>query len=215
METNRIQIKTLIVSLIALISVELATRFVALKTEYSPTVILGVARLLEIILIILVVQNWEKGTSSIGLERFKILYGIRRGLIWSACFGGIVFLVSLFLLSLGINPSKFIKTDLPSSHIEIFILFLVAGIVGPVAEEFFFRGILFGFFRQWGFGIAFVLSVILFTIAHPGFPKLSFSQIIGGMVFAIAYEVEKNLMVPIIVHVLGNVAILAMPLIWS
>jgi membrane protease YdiL (CAAX protease family) len=215
METDRIKVKTPIASLIAVISVELAARFVALKIEYFPMAILGAARLLEIILMISIVQIWEKGTSSIGLERSKILCGIRRGLIWSAGFGGVAFLVSLFLLRLGINPSKFIKTDLPSSHTEILILLLVVGMVGPIAEEIFFRGILFGFFRRWGFWIAFVLSVTLFTIAHPGFPKLSFSQIIGGMVFAMAYEVEKNLMVPIIVHVLGNVAILAMPLIWS
>lgn len=213
METNRIKVKTLLVSLIAMIFIELGARTVSLKILVYPMVILGVARLLEIILMILIIQTREQGTSSIGLGRSKILRGMRRGLIWSAYFGGGTFLVSLFLLIVGIDPSKFIKANLPSSHIEILILLLVVGIVSPVAEEIFFRGILFGFFRRWGFWVAFVLSVILFTIAHPSFPKLSFSQIIGGIVFVTAYEVEKNLMVPIVIHVLGNMAILTISLI--
>jgi membrane protease YdiL (CAAX protease family) len=33
---------------------------------------------------------------------------------------------------------------------------------------------------------------------------------VGGIVFAIAYEKEKNLMVPITIHCLGNLAIFSL-----
>jgi hypothetical protein len=36
---------------------------------------------------------------------------------------------------------------------------------------------------------------------------------IGGILFAVAYELEKNLLVPIIIHVLGNLAIFVLALI--
>jgi hypothetical protein len=36
-------------------------------------------------------------------------------------------------------------------------------------------------------------------------------QIVGGLLFALSYEVEKNLMVPIIIHMSGNLAIFSLP----
>jgi len=37
-------------------------------------------------------------------------------------------------------------------------------------------------------------------------------QVVGGLVFAVAYEIEESLMVPIIIHVLGNLAIFTLSL---
>jgi len=78
---------------------------------------------------------------------------------------------------------------------------------GPVAEEIFFRGILYGFFRRWGAVAAVVLSTVIFVLAHPIFPGIPLPQVVGGVVFAVAYEVEGSLMVPITIHALGNMAI--------
>ena len=38
-------------------------------------------------------------------------------------------------------------------------------------------------------------------------------QVIGGLVFAISYEIRKNLFVPITIHVMGNMAIFTLSLI--
>jgi membrane protease YdiL (CAAX protease family) len=35
---------------------------------------------------------------------------------------------------------------------------------------------------------------------------------VGGVVFALAYEKEKNLLVPIVIHISGNLAIFALSL---
>ena len=44
-----------------------------LQGLYYPMIILGVMRLLEIIIIILIVLIWGNGTSSIGLARSKMI----------------------------------------------------------------------------------------------------------------------------------------------
>jgi len=48
-----------------------------------------------------------------------------------------------------------------------------------------------------GVYVAVVLSTLLFVITHPVGHNLPLTQIIGGIVFAVAYEKEKSLLVPI------------------
>jgi uncharacterized protein len=45
------------------------------------------------------------------------------------------------------------------------------------------------------------------VLVHPMDRSLPVTQIIGGLLFAVAYEVEGNLLVPITIHALGNLAI--------
>jgi len=106
-----------------------------------------------------------------------------------------------------------ILSHLPKKANEIALFFIVGGIVGPITEELFFRGILYGFFRKWGILIALVISTTVFVFAHPFFPKIPVTQLVGGIVFALAYEIEKNLTVPIVIHVLGNMAIFTLSLV--
>jgi membrane protease YdiL (CAAX protease family) len=77
----------------------------------------------------------------------------------------------------------------------------------------FFRGMLYGFLRRWGVVVAIVVSTGVFVLAHPisqGFPL---PQVAGGIVFALAYELEGSLMTPIVIHVLGNFAIFTLSMI--
>jgi membrane protease YdiL (CAAX protease family) len=87
-------------------------------------------------------------------------------------------------------------------------------LIGPIAEEIFFRGILYGFFRRWGIPAAVILSTFLFVLSHShtSGPAIPVTQLIGGILFAVAYEIEKNLLVPITIHSLGNLAIFTLAL---
>jgi uncharacterized protein len=129
-------------------------------------------------------------------------------LIWSAGFGIIILCVFVVLFVAGTNPLIFIQTDLPKKSNELIYYFFIAGVVGPIAEELFFRGIIYGFFRRWGILFALVLSVLFFVLAHPHIPRIPLTQIIGGIVFALAYEVEGSLITPITIHSIGNTTIL-------
>ena len=207
MEAKQIEIKALFISLAAVVSIEAATRMVISTGLRYPMIILGGTRLLEIGLIILCVSIWGKGFPSIGLARSRIVPGLRKGLIWSAGFAVVTFLAFVILFITGIDALKLIEVRLPAQHGEIILFFLVGGVVGPIAEEVFFRGILYGFLRRWGVVVALVVSTLIFVLAHPIFPGIPLPQVVGGIVFAVAYEIEGSLTVPITIHVLGNLAI--------
>ncbi len=210
MEANKITLKTLAVSIGAVFVLEAVFRLAMTGQTASPWSALGVIRCMEALLLLFIAFRFEKNPNAIGLSRSSLLPGLVRGLIWSACFGiaaGVLFLVSLMA---GINPLKLFNAPLPSAPRQIFIFFLVGGVIGPIWEEIFFRGIIFGFFRRWGVYAAILISTVLFVLPHYDGHHLPLTQIVGGIVFAVAYEKEKSLMVPIAIHCLGNMAIFSL-----
>jgi len=136
--------------------------------------------------------------------------GFMRGLIWSACFAIAAGILFIILIAIGVNALDFLHGSIPSSWQHIVGFLLVGGVIGPIAEEVFFRGVIYGFFRQWGAVIAIILSTLIFVITHPIGGSIPVTQLVGGIVFALAYEKEQNLMVPITIHCLGNLAIFSL-----
>jgi len=210
MEANRITLKTLAISIAAVFAMETVFRLAMSGQSGSPLPALGISRTMEALCLLYIARRFGKNPNAIGLSRSSMLPGLAKGLIWSVCFGiaaGILFLV---LFAAGLDPLKFVNTPLPSAPYQIFIFFLVGGIIGPIWEEIFFRGIIFGFFRRWGVYAAILISTALFVLPHYDGHHLPLTQIVGGIVFSIAYEKEKNLMVPVTIHCLGNMAIFSL-----
>jgi membrane protease YdiL (CAAX protease family) len=213
METKPIEIKVLLLTLGTLILIEGAARLLISRGLYDSMIVLGVTRIIETMIIASFVLLWGKGLSSIGLARARIAHGVMRGLIWSAGFAVVVALASAVLYLVGIDLLVLLKVRLPGRLSEILLFLLVGGMVGPMAEELFFRGMLYGFLRRWGSVVAIVVSTGLFVLAHPisqGFPL---PQAVGGIVFALAYEIEGSIMTPIVIHVLGNLVLYTLSLI--
>ncbi len=206
---NEMQItsKSLILSLAIaafFISIEYLVGYFAPTSRTYQLLFLGAIRLVEIWLFISII-----GTSSLGLEKNDLLQGFIRGLLWSLAFGAMVLIIAEALWLWGINPLKMMRSKLPEKLPELIVFYCVGGLIAPVAEEIFFRGIVYGFFRRRGIFAALFLSTLLFFTAHP---KANLPQLIGGIVFAIAYETEKRLMTPIVIHALGNMAIFTISL---
>ena len=141
METSqRVQINILIFILVATLVVEWIQKIIASRVSYDPMIILGAARLLQVVLIFLIVVIWGKGVGSIGLDLQRIFFGIKKGLIWSFGFGILAFFGYLVLFLVGIDPLPMIKMSM-NSNINQFIIFIcIGGILGPVAEEIFLGG---------------------------------------------------------------------------
>ncbi len=213
MEAKEIQIKTLFLCLSAVIAVELATWVVTSKSGYHPMLILATARLLQILLIILIVVTWGKGLPSIGMARSEMFSGLKRGLLWSAGFGALGSIACVGLFAASINPLTLIKARLPTQTGDLVLFFIVGGMLGPVAEEVFFRGILYGFLRRWGVIVALILSTLIFVLCHPISHGIPVTRLVGGLLFALAYEFGGSLIVPITIHTLGNLAIFTLSLI--
>jgi membrane protease YdiL (CAAX protease family) len=210
-EAKPITVKTLALSFAAVAFVEAGLFFS--RGTYDPLLGLGVARFLELGLIVLIVHSVEESLSSIGLDRTRWVAGLKRGLFWSAGFGALSGIVFAVVFIAGINPLSLIRTRLPKTSPDLLLFFVVGGIVAPVAEEVFFRGIFYGFLRRWGITVALVLSSCAFAFTHGlghGFPV---TQLVGGILFAVSYELEKNLLVPIAIHILGNIAIFSLSLV--
>jgi membrane protease YdiL (CAAX protease family) len=210
MEANKISLKTITVSIAAILLIEAGFRFAVIGKTVLPLPALGIVRSLESILLVALVWWLETGTGVIGLSRPKILTGFIRGLIWSAWFGIAAGILFIILIANGVNILDFVHSSRPSSWQHSVIFLLVGGLIGPIAEEIFFRGVIYGFFRRWGAVIAIICSTVIFVFTHPMGGSIPVTQLAGGIVFAIAYEKEQNLMAPITIHCLGNLTIFSL-----
>ena len=207
MEANKIKISTVIISLLVIAAVEIIVRLAIDQNLVAPLIGLGVARLAEIIFLLMIVKIKAKRFSVIGLSSTDVSKGFKKGFIWAVIFGVAAGVVLFILYRVGINVTTLFQMRLPANSPEVVAFFFIGAIVAPLAEEIFFRGILYGFFRRWGILTAMILSTLLFVLSHSSVQPLPITQLIGGILFAVSYEVEKNLLVPITIHTLGNLAI--------
>lgn len=118
--------------------------------------------------------------------------------IGSAWFGS--FSMSLFFPEF---TEEFLSEELfPANQpISAFLLILYIGIVGPIVEEFIFRGLLLNriaYKLNVEYGI--IISSFLFAIFH--FDIIG--SFITGVVFSLLYIWTKNLLYPILLHIANN-----------
>jgi membrane protease YdiL (CAAX protease family) len=83
---------------------------------------------------------------------------------------------------------------------------LGAGVLVPISEELYFRGLLHTWF--WGkFGrvwLRVLASAAIFGLAHADSIGVVFASAVIGVVNAIAYERTRSLVIPVIVHMTTN-----------
>ena len=207
MGTEKIEIRPFIICTATVVFTEVIAQGLIGKAHVDPLWALGAVRLFETMLLITILMVWGNGLASVGLARDQWKPGVKTGLIWSAGFGLLTLLGFALLFVLGINPLSLLKTPLPSNPSHLIPLFIVGGVVGPVTEEIFFRGIVYGFLRRWGMLTALIFSTLLFVLPHMAGNSMPLTQAVGGLLFALGYEFGHSLMVPISIHILGNLAL--------
>ena len=211
MESNRVALKTLALVTAGVVGIEALARWGIGQWGLAPLTGTALSRLTDIAWMALIVSGGPQGWAHIGLGRGSWRSGLRRGLVWSAGFGALAALGGGVLLAAGIDPLRLLHPGPVARPANAALLFLVGGFIGPVAEEMLFRGVIYGYLRRWGFWPALALSTLIFTLLHAGASGIPIPQIVGGLVFATAYEIEKKLLVPITIHVLGNLALFSLP----
>jgi len=76
----------------------------------------------------------------------------------------------------------------------------------PILEEIWYRGLLYTpVRRERGRVVAIILTALIFAFAHGN--ALPINQFLGGLIFAIAYELRRGLLAPILLHMAGNGAL--------
>lgn len=142
----------------------------------------------------------------------RLQSGLIRGGLWALGFGVLAGAGLVLMAAFGLPALEMIFVQLPEEAGELAVYFLVGGLVAPIAEELFFRGIIYGFFRRWGCILALAVSTFAFVAAHGAGSAFPVTQLVGGIFFAAAYEFEGNLVVPIVIHVTGNLALFSLSL---
>lgn len=196
-----------LIALCTVVALEIALRPVLPADATLRMAATGALRVVEAIGMLWWVSRLPSGLTAIGLDRESFSGGLRTGLIWSAVFA-IVVAAAAAIIYYGFNtdPRSLIHAEVPKGLARIGLFLFVAGLVSPIAEEIFFRGILYSALRNWGAAIAIIGSTALFTIVHSG-PSFPIIQCIGGLVFACAIGKSRSLVSPMVIHILGNLAI--------
>jgi membrane protease YdiL (CAAX protease family) len=130
---------------------------------------------------------------------------------WMFAAVGIYFLASI-VIAITLTPEQEdIAENLGADQDAALIVTIIAGIlivpVTAIAEEVFFRGLIFGGFRQrMGLWPAALLSGVLFGAGHltAGDAAVALQLSVFGVVLAWVYERTGVLWVPIILHGLNN-----------
>jgi len=213
MEPGRIELKVLAPALAGVLAIEAVLALVSPGNQLVRLVCLGAGRLGAVGFLLFIAAEWGGGWGSLGLNREHLRFGWKKGLLWSAGLGSAAAAGAGLWYLFGGDPSVLVRMPLPRGVPTLMIFFLVGGLAAPVAEEIFFRGMIHGYCRRWGPAPALVLSTLAFVLAHQIKDGWPFNQVIGGIVFGLAYELTGSLMTPITIHVLGNLAIFGLALI--
>lgn len=215
MEPGKISFRHVLTASSAVLLVECFLYAAASRWPDSRMLLTAAGRSIQFVLTVLFAgRTISTGLAALGLARSRLVYGAVRGLFWSAAFGALCGLAAMALYGLGVNPLDLVRMPIPKGREEMLLLFSVGALISPIAEELFFRGLVFGFFRRWGTVTAVAASTGLFALAHLPATIFPLTQVIGGLLFAAAYEHERSLAAPITIHVLGNTSIFTLSLVF-
>jgi membrane protease YdiL (CAAX protease family) len=210
MGSDPVELRTLAMATAGVIAVESLARWAISQRGIDPLAGVGLARLVDIAWMALIISRCPRGWNRTGLAAAGWRSGLIRGLIWSAGFGILAAIGYALLYMAGLDPLRIIRPGPTAFFPNPALLFWVGGFIAPIAEEIYFRGLMYGYCRRWGFWPALFLSTLVFTLLHGSAPGAPIPQFVGSLVFATAYEIEKSLLVPILIHILGNLAIFSL-----
>lgn len=103
------------------------------------------------------------------------------------------------------NRANILTTGGQFSLLGFLITLIGAGILVPIAEELYFRGLIHGWFQpRLPFWPRVLLSSVFFGLAHFDSVAVVASSYVMGVVNAVAYEKSKSLWLPILIHMSTN-----------
>ena len=89
------------------------------------------------------------------------------------------------------------------SGVQVALFLVLGAVLVPFAEELFFRGLLFGALRRYGFLVAILVSSVLFGLAH-GLSVALVGAALFGVLTAVLYERSRSIWPAVAAHVTNN-----------
>lgn len=139
-------------------------------------------------------------THSLGAGRFGKYFLMSIGILYAGNLIGVHVMNWIGLLR-GAPVDNSVETLLENS--SLLMNFLVTALIAPIIEEFLFRKLLIDRTRQFGEGLAVVLSGLLFGLFHANLYQFFYAFGLG-MLFAYLYIRTGRLRYPIALHMLIN-----------
>lgn len=133
--------------------------------------------------------NQKFGIKSIG---FLIILGIALNLSYNLIMGGL-------------NSIVHFTNNYDAINISMALYIVCTGILGPILEEFLFRGIVFNKLKTFNKQMkAILITTITFAIFHSNPIQMLYAFCLGFILIYV-YEKYKNLAAPILVHIASNI----------
>jgi uncharacterized protein len=203
MESIKTNLLTFAFSVIAIAAIECAAFLLKLQAQSPALLYIALVRLIEIGVLLVILRKGSGSLGLVSLSETGIKRILWRSLGWSAvcCFA----IIALYWLMKALDPVIWQQlSPKQRSRVSPGLLFITGGLLSPIAEELFFRRIIFGFFRRWGFYLSTLISTSLFILPHLSSATLPLLPLMGGIILALVYEKEKYLLAPILVHITAN-----------
>lgn len=125
----------------------------------------------------------------------------------------ILFLIFFgILFSTSINILLYKITNTTSSICNIYLV-METGILGPILEEYIYRGKVFKSFNKifspkWSC----ILMTLLFALVHTGIINMLYAFVLGSILLALKQK-YKSIKIPILFHIVVNTTAVLLPLI--
>ena len=94
-------------------------------------------------------------------------------------------------------------TDALVSSMPVWLVLIVAVVIGPIVEELMFRKVIIDRFSRYGNAIAITVSSISFALFHGNFHQCFYAAILG-FILGFIYAKTRNIIYPILMHALIN-----------
>lgn len=101
------------------------------------------------------------------------------------------------------NPQDWLAGTAAGGGLGLVMLMLLGAVLTPVAEELFFRGVLYGGLRRYGVVVALVVSSLLFGLAH-GVNVVLPVAVMLGVLNALLYERSGSIWPSVVAHGVHN-----------
>lgn len=202
--------KTFVISTLAVIGLEVIIRFFSPYDPVRRLLWLGLGRAVQLGTLYQILLVGERFWAESQFDRIALKRCVKTGAVWATAIGIIAAVGLAAGHAAGFDIKKILGPAPQGARFYVALYFLIGGVLSPIAEELYFRGVIYGFCRKWGRAAAMILSTLIFVLAHSRLNSIPFNQILGGLIFAAAYESSGSLIVPVIIHISANMAIFSL-----